>query len=390
MSSSLRWCSTLVLLCVLLLWPPQELLAEDSQAKEAWLVTYGPGEVYYERFGHNALWLKNPARKIDHIFNFGFFDFNQPNFLSRFLRGDTLYFAAARSPEAEFEEYISTGRSISLQKLKLNSNQYQRLEDYLVEQVQPAKRDYQYQYFRNNCSTRVRDALDFALDGKLQQTLLNLPAGVDIRQQIHTAAAGDPWLYLGMDIAMGSSLDQPQSQWQATFIPEVLATVLTQLPEIAGGMVDYYQPSVDTQTEQPLRYLFIASMLLAGLMVLVATRPWQSSKRKSHRLLATIWLVFCSLSGGFLLWLWLATAHTDAINNWNIVLLNPLYIPVMLWLRKRPYALRYLAVLVAASTLMAILGASLSGQDILAPLAFLALPQITVILLLWSARTKPV
>lgn len=374
-------------LFVLLLSSPQQLLAEDEQAAVAWLVTYGPGEVYYERFGHNALWLKNPARGLDHIFNFGFFDFNQPNFLGRFLRGDTLYFAAARSPEAEFSEYIATNRSISLQKLKLNSSQYQRMENYLVEQVQPSERDYRYQYFRNNCSTRVRDALDLALAGNLQQTLHKLPAAVDIRKQIHTAAAGDPWLYLGMDIAMGPSLDQTQNQWQAAFIPEVLATALTQLPDIAGERIVYYQASGDTQAERPLRYLVIASILLTGFMLLLA-RPWKNTSRKSQRLVATAWLVFCSLSGSFLLWLWLATTHTDAINNWNIVLLNPLYIPAMLWLRNRPFALRYLSVLVATSTLMAVLGASLSGQDMLAPMVFFGLPQLTVMLLLWNAAAK--
>ncbi len=374
-----------VLLLPIFLCASPVVTANEKPAAQAWLVTYGPGNVYFERFGHNALWLKNPSSGLDHIFNFGFFDFNQPNFLGRFISGDTLYFAAARNPEVEFAEYIATQRNISLQQLKLNPDQYQRLENYLLDQIQPANRDYRYQYFRNNCSTRVRDALDLVFNGEIQQSLQALPAPITVRQQIHQAAAADPWLYLGMDMAMGPSVDRNQSQWQASFIPEVLARVVSQLPEVLADEVVYYQSDKDHQSGQPLVFLFISSLLLAGLLVLLS-KPWQAILKA--RLVASVWLVICSLAGGGLLWLWLATTHTDAANNWNVLLLNPLYIPAMLWLRSKPHASRRLAMLVVISTVLAAVGALFSGQDLLAPLAFFGLPMLTVSLLLWKAGTQ--
>ena len=98
--------------------------AEDS---EAWLVTYGPGEIYWQRFGHNAIWIRDPGLGLDHVFNFGFFDFRQQDFFLRFLQGRMLYFSAARPAREEFAEYIDENRSIRAQKLDLSAQQKLRL-----------------------------------------------------------------------------------------------------------------------------------------------------------------------------------------------------------------------------------------------------------------------
>ena len=84
-------------------------------ATEAWLVTFGPGEIYWERFGHNAIWLREPAAGIDHTFNFGFFDFEQKDFFLHFLRGRMLYFSVAQAAGREFEFYQQENRTIRVQ-----------------------------------------------------------------------------------------------------------------------------------------------------------------------------------------------------------------------------------------------------------------------------------
>jgi len=132
---------------------------------EVWLVTYGPGEIYWQRFGHNAIWIRDEGLGLDHVFNFGFFDFEQESFLWHFLQGRLLYFSAAQPAQSEFSQYINENRSIRAQRLALTSGQALELADYLVREVQPENRDYLYDYYLNNCSTRVRDALDLALAG---------------------------------------------------------------------------------------------------------------------------------------------------------------------------------------------------------------------------------
>ncbi len=380
------WLVFLIFACSTAVVNAEDQTTISRDAAEAWLVTYAPGEVYYERFGHNALWLKNPGHGIDHIFNFGFFDFNQPNFLSRFLRGDTLYFSAARKPEIEFAEYRASGRSIKIQKLNLGGSQYQQLEQYLIAQVQPGKRDYRYEYFRNNCSTRVRDALDLVLNQQLFHSLGGQAANVTLRQQINTASSADPWLYLGMDLAMGPNLDQPQSLWQAAFIPEVLSQAVAGIPGLVASESAYYQSDNTWAEGQPLQYLLIAGFGFAVLFILTV-RPWCKQALSSvSRMLVFSWLSLCALGGVFLLWLWLATSHVDAAGNWNVLLLNPLYLPAIFWLRSKSKGLLWLSILVLTSTVLAALGAWWNGQDMTAPLVFFGPVLLLVATLLWCGK----
>ena len=138
----------------------------EPELPQVWLVTYGPGEVYWQRFGHNAIWIREPARGLDHVFNFGFFDFAQQDFFLRFLQGRMMYFSAAQPAQQEFAAYIDENRSIRAQRLDLSPEQAAWLTGYLLEEVRPENRDYLYDYYRNNCSTRVRDAIDRARTAK--------------------------------------------------------------------------------------------------------------------------------------------------------------------------------------------------------------------------------
>ena len=182
--------SRLLTLALLL---PQLAMAQDSDLsvpahsgeREAWLVSYAPGTVYWQRFGHNAIWIRDPGMDIDHTFNFGFFDFNQERFLTRFVQGRMLYFSMAQPAVREFRQYQFEKRSVRAQKLDLAPEAFVRLRDYLLEQVLPQNRNYLYDYYLDNCSTRVRDALDFALDGALLRQFGDRPAEQDFRAHTH-------------------------------------------------------------------------------------------------------------------------------------------------------------------------------------------------------------
>ena len=160
--SGVRRFSLCLLMCLMAAAPVPGNGAEP-ELPQVWLVTYGPGEVYWQRFGHNAIWIREPARGLDHVFNFGFFDFAQQDFFLRFLQGRMMYFSAAQPAQQEFAAYIDENRSIRAQRLDLSPEQAAWLTGYLLEEVRPENRDYLYDYYRDNCSTRVRDALDDAL-----------------------------------------------------------------------------------------------------------------------------------------------------------------------------------------------------------------------------------
>ena len=323
------------ILLVMLAWSPLGFAAEVPEVSngdgEAWLVTYGPGQVYWERFGHNAIWLREPAEGIDHTFNFGFFDFEQEDFFLRFLQGRMLYFSVAQSSEREFEFYRQQNRNIRVQKLDLDRSQYQRLRDYLLQEIRPENRDYRYDYYLNNCSTRIRDALDLALNGALSVATENTPAKLNLRAQTRRLTEIQYWYYLALELGLGSPIDRDISRWDEMFIPMVVADELAELsvpgsvptrPLVREDML-LHVSSLPMPAAQPSttwhRYLLL-SLLVVGL-------AWLSGRFMPAVWLAGLcnaWLLIGGTNGLVLAFLWWFTDHSVASANANLLLFNPL------------------------------------------------------------------
>ena len=204
---------------------------------EAWLVTYSPGEVYWQRFGHNAIWIRDPTRGLDHVFNSGFFDFNQERFFQRFIQGRMLYFSAAQPAAREFEQYRHENRSITAQKLDLGILEYETLLNYLVEQVKVENRDYLYDYYLDNCSTRIRDAIDAAVGGAIASALSSSPAPQNFRAHTRRSVSGDFWYHLALETALGLPVDRGISRWNEMFLPAVVARELAEFQYEARALV---------------------------------------------------------------------------------------------------------------------------------------------------------
>jgi hypothetical protein len=300
---------------------------------EVWLVSYGPGEIYWQRFGHNAIWIRDPGLGLDHVFNFGFFDFAQEDFFLRFLQGRMLYFSAAQPARDEFAAYIDENRSIRAQRLDLRPEQAASLTGYLLQEVRPENRDYLYDYYRNNCSTRVRDALDQALGGSLARRYSGIPAEQSWRDHTRRLTAADFWVYLGLELALGPPVDAAVDRWNEMFIPEILATAVAGMRvETAAGPAPLVLEDVvlhDSSLEPPPaaprawwpRYL-LGSLALAGLAWLLGRRtaPWVSA------LLARAWLAIAGLAGVTLLFFWFGTDHSVAGQNLNLLVMCPLWL----------------------------------------------------------------
>jgi hypothetical protein len=301
--------------------------------KEAWLVTFGPVQIYWERFGHNAIWLREPAVGLDHTFNFGYFDFEQENFLLRFLRGQMLYFSVAQVAAREFDFYQKYNRSIRLQKINLSGRQYERLRDYLLNEIKPENRYYRYDYFLNNCSTRIRDAIDLALDGGLSSRTRKVPASLNFRDQTRRLTQERFWYYLGLELVLGYPTDRPVSRWDEMFIPMVLADEIAALSNLAVKPEDAMivrdtvlysstapQPGARPSSTWP-RYL-LPGLLIVGL-------AWLSGKFMPPVWLAGLcgaWVLICFTNGLVLAGLWLFTDHEVARLNANLLFFNPLVI----------------------------------------------------------------
>ena len=330
-----------------------KISAVPADSHEAWLVTFGPGEIYWERFGHNAIWLREPAAGLDHTFNFGYFDFEQEDFFLRFMRGRMLYFSIAQPADREFASYQRQNRSIRAQKLKLTSTQYIQLRDYLLNDIKPENRDYRYDYYLSNCSTRIRDALDIALDGQLSEHSDVTPANLNFRDQTRRLTQTQFWYYLGLELGLGFPVDRDVSLWDEMFIPMVVADEIATLPlitgEASGALVEVdtmlftstLPAPIDTPSSVWLRYLAFG-LLVTGL-------AWLSGRFMPPVWLAGLcsaWILIVTTTGLLLAALWLLTDHEVTRPNANLLLFNPLLILALI-----PVLRRVGAVLLAGGVL---------------------------------------
>jgi hypothetical protein len=367
------------------------------------LVTMQPGEEYWSRFGHNAL-LVQTADGQRTLYNYGFFDFEQPGFLLRFLRGHMLYQLVALPFESDIAYYAAQGRGVHLQWLRLAPDEATRLAEFLAWNALPENAEYRYDYFLDNCATRVRDALDAALGGGLRPQLIGRSRGLTYRMESQRLAAPQGWLYLGIHAGLGPFADRVLSRWDEGFVPMRLAEGLREARASDGGPLveselELLPHRLTAEREEPPRGSWpwiAAGLLLAFGVAQAGHRSSRAPRKLGVGLAAGFWLL-CGLGGLLLLALWSLTDHLAAHANANLLLLSPLTLMLLpalapLSRAQRPRVLlRWLGALVVAGAiaLPLLLSLRVLDQDA-ADFVWLLLPTHLVLLrLLWRHPIAP-
>ena len=336
---------------------------------EVSLVTYGPGEIYWERFGHDAIELRDRVSGEAVNFNYGIFDFNEKNFLLNFARGRMHYRMDAEPSDDEVSYYVGTGRSVTRQRLALSADQAADLRDNLLWNLRPANAGYNYDYFDDNCTTRVRDALDKVLGGALKEQLVARPGGMTFRQQTDRLMSAQPWLMLLLDLGLGPYADQPLDAWRESFLPGVLQEQVRQVRIATPGAETkalvqsekLLAPNrLDTPPASPpdLRLPLGLAGLVLGVLIVLCRRGWPTG----YALLGTLYLVAAGLVGVLLLGLWTLTSHHAAWANANLLLFNPLAFLLLptLWRSRRGFAAsRFMDGVIAVQLLAAVAAVAL-------------------------------
>jgi Domain of unknown function (DUF4105) len=358
-------------------------------------MTMGPGEHVWERFGHNAIWIHDSIAGTQIAYNYGLFDFRQEDFLIRFLRGQMRYWMAGFPAERYVQSYVQANRSVWLQELDLPPGARLELQQFLEWNALPENRFYHYDYYRDNCSTRVRDAIDRVIGQRIHAGTAAVPTGKTYRVHTQRLTANDPPIFTGLLLALGPGVDRPISEWEEMFLPLALREHIrsVKLPGTDGTMAPLvksertlFLSTAPSPPEAPPRWL--PWYLLLGLAGggLAAFLGWARGSRPAARvalaLLVVVWGVVAGFAGTVLAGLWGFTDHVMAYRNENLFQVNPLAwlmaFPGVLALLKRPRAARLartVATTVAGLAFLGFLLQILPGFDqVNGPIIALALP----------------
>lgn len=328
--------------------PPLPPAADGGSAElSVTVITFGPGEQVWERFGHNALWIHDARAGTDIAWNWGLFDFAQPDFLQRFLSGDTKYWMAGEDAYRMIAAYHELGRTITLQRLDLTQAQAAALRDFVQWNSLEENKYYRYDYFRDNCSTRLRDAIDRALGGALRRATDTVQTSLSYRGESVRLTDGLLPVQLGIDVALGRPADERITEWQSFFIPMRLRDALRSVTVPSAGealvplVIDQRTipptsgPTVSVPGEPPslvLRYLLLGVPLAALAVMLRVLGKANRAAMWGLALLGMCWSLVCGIIGVLLIYMWAFTRHVFWGWNENLLLLSPLSLALVILL----------------------------------------------------------
>ena len=360
-------------------------LADSGEASglEVTLITLGSGAEVFERFGHNALWFHDPRTMQDAAYQWGLFSFNEPNFLMRFLTGDTNYWMGGEDARARIAYEQAHGRPVTLQRLNLTPEQAEKLRNFVSWNERPENKFYRYAYFTDNCSTRLRDALDGVLGGAIRRATDSAVTTLTYRRESVRLTDDNTPVQAGIDIALGRPADAPLTRWASFFIPMRLRDALreiriarpdgTMVPLVAEEQMlplptaPRLVPEIPVTPRLALRYGalgIVLAALVVGLRVMMLSRR---SAAWGLALFGGAWSLLSGLLGVILILAWAATKHVFWAWNENLLLFTPIsllliiLIPASILSARHERAARMTATVVAALGIVALLLAVIPG-----------------------------
>jgi hypothetical protein len=291
------------------------------------VITCGPGDQIYSVFGHTALRIADPVHHLDRVYNYGTFDFNTPNFYLKFARGDLAYLLSVTSFDAFVQAYQLENRSLSEQVLRMNNAEMQALYNRVEENLLPDKMYYRYQFFADNCTTRIYHLLTQSLGGSLTTDTSYIRQPASYRQLFTPYLQNFPWVRVGMNIGLGAETDRKVSFEERLFLPKTLETALDHSFNHAEPLVSRVNPlftPVAGVTAKPTAV--VSPLLLLGIVAAIAAVLSLLQYRNGVSVPVLDSLVFgiTGLVGLVLLLLWTFSLHTPTHWNQNLLWLMPL------------------------------------------------------------------
>lgn len=305
-------------------------------------MTMGPGGAIYERYSHNAIRIRDSSRGTDVAYNYGLFDMGESGFVGNFVSGRMMYWMEGWDTQKTAELYVRDNRSVSFQELNLTPGQRVKLRDFLKWNCLEENKRYRYDYFTQNCSTKVRDVLDEALGGQIKRQLQAVNTPHTLRWHSRRIGSYNPAIYLGLDALMGHAVDRPLSAWEEGFLPLKLQEHLrhVMVSDEAGASSPLvkrewvvYRSTRPAEAEEAPRFWpwLLASGVIWGALLALLGRLGRERRwaRISLATVGALWTFILGTGGLVGVVFWALTSHTATYRNENLLQISPLALPLI-------------------------------------------------------------
>jgi hypothetical protein len=315
-----------ILFAMLVFGADRARAAEPGAELTISIITIEPGDEIFEKFAHNAIRVRDASAGTDLLYNYGVFDFDQSRFIYKYIKGDLDYWVDEGKTEDAIAWYQSQDRSIWEQELNLTPEQKLKLRDFLIWNIRDENKTYRYNYYTDNCSTRVRDAIDRVLDGQIKAQLESKPTNTTFRWHTRRLTRGNVFWYDALNTVMGPKIDRPISQWEECFLPvklrEYLRTVTVNgQPLVKTERTIYTSSRGPEPTESPNWIIghLLVGLAVGGAIAWFAHRKW----RRAFGISATTVAALLGLAGCLGVVFWLFTQHWATYRNENLFGYSP-------------------------------------------------------------------
>jgi hypothetical protein len=327
---------SIVLVFVLLVTTLQTWAVNLSEQAQISIITCSPGNEAYSVYGHSAIRVKDEAYNYDAVFNYGIFDFSAPNFLYRFAKGETDYKLGVNSFNDFVNHYIHYKRSVFEQVLDLSQTEKQKMFDFLLWNAKPENRVYRYNFFFDNCASRIRDVVNDNVEGGITFKEENR-SGKTLRTMVDEYHGKLLWLTFGIDLIVSSESDREATFWEEMFLPDYLmkhfaeAVKTKDNTRLVKKTTTIYEAPVNTYKSLKIVSPFVVLLVLTLLLAFFSFRQYRQKKMKS----ALDYIVYGlnGFMGLVMAWFALFSEHPAMSPNYNLLwalALNLVFVFVLL------------------------------------------------------------
>jgi hypothetical protein len=311
-----------------LMIPVTKALSQESNDTIAYLITCGPGTETYSIYGHSALRVVIPKQNYDFVFNWGVFDFATKNFAWKFAKGRLDYMLISESPRSFLGEYYAEKRYVYSQKINLTGAELNKLTELINENLKPENAKYRYDFFYDDCSTRIRDLIEKSVGEKLKYPPAEKGKNPTFRDMVAKYQNPYPWLRFGVDLIMGSTSDRQADFRDRMFLPIDLKEELSRTFVLRSGkMIPLLQnPEVLLDFEAPNAkpyFIFAPAFTFTLAIIIVLILAALLKNRKVIRIIDIVIFSVFSVLSVLMIFFNFFTDHQQMRMNLNILWLNP-------------------------------------------------------------------